>query len=441
MARPIAFDMTHIVSRLPVSNPSGIDKVDLAFAEYFAGHPSSRAVHYGIRSPRFHPGRAVADIWRLATRERWTGGTAEADPVLSRVKARLAGTASDLGPIRRRGGGAASLLTSRDARERRFTQVKWRLAPGTSDLPDGSIYLNVAQHAFEYPRFFNWLGARPDVLTTFLVHDLLPLDFPEYFRAGYRERFLRRQATILDHARALITTSDVVADRLRQALAEHKRPAVPIHVQPLPSTLPSLEAAQRHDPDLAASPYFMVLGTIEPRKNHLLLLNIWRRMAEDATPAPGLAPNRDPKSVPKLVVVGTRGWENEQVVDVLDRSTLVRPHVIEVSGLGDQALARLIANARGLLMPSFAEGYGLPVVEALSLGVPVVASDIAVFREVAQGRATFVSPIDGPGWRRAVETLAAASPGRQAALEAAAGFTAPTWRSYMDGTMAFLAGL
>ena len=126
-----------------------------------------------------------------------------------------------------------------------------------------------------------------------------------------------------------------------------------------------MQRADVVDRDLAASPYFVVLGTIEPRKNHLLLLNIWRRLAEQQ------------RSPPKLVIIGTRGWENEQVLDVLDRSVLVRPHVVEGSGMGDRGLMRLLANARALLMPSFAEGYGLPVVEALSLGTPVVASDIA----------------------------------------------------------------
>ena len=60
------------------------------------------------------------------------------------------------------------------------------------EIPEGAIYLNVAQHGFEYPALFRWLDARPDVAPVFLAHDLLPLDFPEYFRPGYKALFRRR---------------------------------------------------------------------------------------------------------------------------------------------------------------------------------------------------------------------------------------------------------
>ena len=180
-------------------------------------------------------------------------------------------------------------------------------------------------------------------------------------------------------------------------------------------------------PELAAIPYFVVLGTIEPRKNHLLLLNIWRRLAEEQ-PSP-----------PTLVIIGTRGWENEQVLDVLDRSVLVRPHVVEASGVSDRGVMRLLANARGLLMPSFAEGYGLPVVEALSLGTPVVASDIPIFREVSHGRAVLRHPLDGPGWRDAIMRLSdPASPFAVQARREAQAFRSLSWSTYFAGVEAFL---
>jgi glycosyltransferase involved in cell wall biosynthesis len=65
-------------------------------------------------------------------------------------------------------------------------------------------------------------------------------------------------------------------------------------------------------------------------------------------------------------------------------------------------MIRLIAGARASLMPSFAEGFGLPVAEALAIGTPVIASDIPVFHEVGQGLATLIDPLDGPEWEAAI---------------------------------------
>jgi len=118
----------------------------------------------------------------------------------------------------------------------------------------------------------------------------------------------------------------------------------------------------------------------------------------------------------------------------------VKPHVIECSGLDDVGLVRLLANSRGLLMPSFAEGYGLPIVEALTLGVPVVAADISVFDEVSQGRAVMRHPTDGPGWQSAIQELAdLGTPLARSARDLAQGFRAPQWPTYFEGVNRFLA--
>jgi glycosyltransferase involved in cell wall biosynthesis len=162
----------------------------------------------------------------------------------------------------------------------------------------------------------------------------------------------------------------------------------------------------------------------------MLLLNIWRTLAAQGAP------------VPKLVLVGLRGWDNDQALQFLERSELLAPHVRMVSGLSSVELRQIIGNARALLTPSFAEGYGLPIVEALSLGVPVIASDIPVFREVARDCATFLSPIDGTGWRETIKAFSGARPDLYAAaLAQAKNFAAPNWAGYFDGIEAFLATL
>jgi glycosyltransferase involved in cell wall biosynthesis len=164
---------------------------------------------------------------------------------------------------------------------------------------------------------------------------------------------------------------------------------------------------------LVAPPYFVSVGTIEPRKNLTFLLTVWRRLAErlgDATPY--------------LVLAGQRGWENESVIDQLERAPAIKRFVHEVSGLTDGELVRLIGGARALLSPSFSEGFNLPVAEALAMGTPVIASDISVHRELAAG-AKLIDPLDGLGWLDAIQAAVLEMPVR-------ASHQPPGWLEHFD---------
>jgi glycosyltransferase involved in cell wall biosynthesis len=113
--------------------------------------------------------------------------------------------------------------------------------------------------------------------------------------------------------------------------------------------------------------------------------------------------------------------------------------VIEVSGLPTPSVKRLLLESRALLMPSFAEGYGLPIVEALSAGVPVIASDIPVFREIGHGRLMTIDPTDGPRWRAAINAfIKEDSPERAACLCKLEEYSPPDWPGCFDKVEAFL---
>jgi glycosyltransferase involved in cell wall biosynthesis len=178
-------------------------------------------------------------------------------------------------------------------------------------------------------------------------------------------------------------------------------------------------------------PTFVVLGTIEGRKNHLLLLQIWQRLVQ----AHGMA-------APRLLVIGQRGWECAQVFDLLDRREILRGVVTEVSHCTDAELNGHLTSATALLFPSFAEGYGLPLVEALNAGAPVIASDLPVFREIGQGVPDFLNPLDEPAWEEAILSYAEdGSARRDAQIGRLAGYRAPTWDAHFDHVEAWLAKL
>lgn len=415
--RPLAYDMTHLVTRITSDAPTGIDRVDVEFARHFVN--SGRltcGVHYGRALPHAYSPALAGAVVREVENHFVHATRLEQDPVFERI-AHWLRTGED------RGGPSAA---SRSRMRRIWKQSSFRVRNQKAFYPPrNAIYLNVAQHACEYPRFFAWLDDRPDLRKIFMLHDLLPRDWPEYFDPDNIERFDRRLDTIVRHADALIVTTQSVRRRVEQHYESIGRqtPAICVAAPPSPLDRTALTA-----PVDVGDPYFVTVGTIEPRKNHLLLLHMWRELA------------REDGAVPKLVVIGQRGWENEQVIDLLERCELIRPHVIEAKELSADGLRALVSGARALLAPSFAEGYGIPVVEALSLGTPVIASNTEVFREVTQSVADLVNPLDGPGWRAAVIDLL--SDDRWYATRArVAGFDAPTRRSFFSTVEAFFDGL
>jgi glycosyltransferase involved in cell wall biosynthesis len=109
--------------------------------------------------------------------------------------------------------------------------------------------------------------------------------------------------------------------------------------------------------------------------------------------------------------------------------------VIEIGGLSTPGLRRLLSNACALLMPSFAEGFGLPIIEALALGTPVIASDLPAHREAGGESVTYLSPIDGLGWLAAIK---AHVKDRARYRARAANCRIRTWPEYLNKLESFL---
>ena len=461
MKRPVCYDVTRLLTRVLNETPNGIDRIDFALAQHFlAGDPTSTfgSTATGVGS-RLLGGGGAADVVRaigghwgesenavggdlVYTRVvRWlTGGTA---PDLRSPAARSPGShqapdapapsslaSTSPGPIppgaaRRRGivanlvRGIKPLGIARWVGRHGITITR---TPAKA-LPQGSVYLNVSQFPLWVASSFEWLEARPDVRATFFIHDLLPVLMPEYFRAAEFERHRARLANVARFAAAAVVTTRTVASDLRAYMGDLGRGDIPVFVAPTPVS-PTFLTPRASDPALQDHPFFVLCSTLEPRKNHLMILAVWRALVE-----------RLGAKAPKLVLVGTRGWHYDTIIDLIERGPALRSHVLEVGGLSTPGLKRLIDNARALLMPTFNEGYGLPVHEALAAGAPVVASDIPVFRDLAAPGLTLCSPLDGEAWLEAIAALSRA-PRRDVARHAPAG-----WVTYFDALDGFLEGL
>lgn len=311
-------------------------------------------------------------------------------------------------------------------------EVHWcvgkRLWLGSKRDLAGKVLLNTSHSGLEnsdYSERVRRHGMRP----LFFLHDLIPITHPEYCRPGEADKHQRRVATMLDVGRGVIVNSLGTLRALEMHTAWQGVSVPPCVVAPLaPGRLPE----PQHQPPLDV-PYFVMLGTIEPRKNHFLILHLWRELAGEL----GLA-------APRLVIIGQRGWECEQVVDLLERCDALRGLVIEKPHCDDAELATWLYHARALLFPSFAEGFGMPLIEALMLGLPVIASDLPVFQEIAGDIPEYLNPLDGLGWKQAILDYARPDSARyQAQRERMLGYRPPTWNGHIaavGGMIAALAG-
>lgn len=300
---------------------------------------------------------------------------------------------------------------------------------GRRDI-QGQLYLNLGHTGLDDPGLVRWI-ADLRLKAVFFVHDLIPLVNPEYCRAGEASRHARRMDIVLASAAGVIGNSQETLDAL--ATFARQRGA------PLPAMIPALlgsDFIERHVSSPAAldpprGPTFIMLGTIEGRKNHLFLLQLWSRLS-----------TRLGACTPKLLIVGQRGWECEQALAFLDRAPSLKDHVVELSDCGDDEVGGLLGSARALLFPSLAEGYGLPLVEALRLGTPVIASDLAVFREIGGDVPDYLDPLDGPAWTAAILDYAdEPSARRSAQLERLKRYRAPTWDDHFRAVEPWLEGL
>lgn len=246
----------------------------------------------------------------------------------------------------------------------------------------GSLYVNVGHTGLNDGSLRRWIAAHR-LHAVYLIHDLIPITHPETCRPGERERHEQRMRNALLSAAGIIGNSQATLDELA-AFADQQGLAMP----PSISAWIAGKPVRKTNGHIAAErPYFVALGTIEPRKNHKLLLDVWERLVVDRG-----------ASAPKLLIVGARGWQATDVFRRLDDLGPLRKHVEEIGSCSDDELTLRLAGASALLMPSFAEGYGLPVFESLSMGTPVIAADLPVYREVAGDLPIYLPLSDLEGW-------------------------------------------
>jgi len=229
------------------------------------------------------------------------------------------------------------------------------------------------------------------------LYDLIPLAYPAAVERANGEAFAPWFEEVLLRCDAIACISRAVADEFMDWLRAHQvKP--PEHMRlgwfPLGADFrsPTRLAPSRQAQALVAdqTPFFLSVGTIEPRKAYPVALAAFEKLWAAGCDA-------------RYAIVGRPGWKTDVLQKNLRRHPEYGRRLFWFDDASDDDLQLLYRHARALVFPSFAEGFGMPLVEAASHGVATIASDIPVFREIGGDHVRYFSMLDADDLARAIQ--------------------------------------
>ncbi|MDX8535183.1 glycosyltransferase family 1 protein [Mesorhizobium sp. VK25A] len=265
-----------------------------------------------------------------------------------------------------------------------------------------------------------------------LLNDIIPIQFPEWYKPHDVKRFTGYVNLAAGLADRFVLTSRRVTTDVEDYAAKLGIHLPELKLVPLGCDSARKSKADGRPPDgIETDRYILFVSTIEPRKNHSLLMDVWRRLVLDGTVA---------RSGMKLVFVGRSGWMVDGILEKLHSHPGYGKSLIHLYNVDDAMLSILYQNSAFCVYPSLYEGYGLPPVEALAYGKALIASTGGAISEVVGSSGLCLDPLDVEGWESTMREWII-SPAARAPYEAKAReFVARSWeqagRETLEATLA-----
>lgn len=270
--------------------------------------------------------------------------------------------------------------------------------------PDDTFLTVGSDWSFQVPDLVEKLYGSNRVMVAAL-YDLIPLMFPEFTPGSeFYDQFNYHYTALARLAKSIFSISETSAQSLREFWEENDLldGAPPIEVVPLAAPVqvgitPEINASdQIHLSDIEKNgPYILYVSTIEPRKNHQLLLDLWRDLYAERG-----------DDCPKLVMVGMQGWGSHDLVMTASRMNAFQAGKIAFKeGISDRLLIELYRRSLFTVFPSYFEGWGLAATEAASFGKICVVSSTSALVEATQGLMPSYHPLDFLGWKQEINRL------------------------------------
>lgn len=305
--------------------------------------------------------------------------------------------------------------------ERRAGHQPWPRAA----IQPGDAFLSVGHDwALDFTTLFTKVTEGHGARLISFCHDLIPVRFPEYCLGADQDKMVTYFDTLFARSALVLCNSACTERDVVQHHANRGLPAPQTLVVPLGCDVPQSDVLPA--PDVAPEEDFILyVSTIERRKNHQVLYDVYAELSS----------HPDFARLPTVCFVGMQGWRVENLMDDIALNRKVSHKFKILPHVTDAQLGQLYRRALFCVYPSYYEGWGLPVAEALALGKVVIASDAGSLPEASGGHALHLGPYDTRAWRDAILRMSTDADWREGwERRVQAGFRPLTW----DGAAALL---
>ena len=213
--------------------------------------------------------------------------------------------------------------------------------------------------------------------SVFVIYDLIPILYPETAWKGTKKVFEKWINGIIKKASKCVCISKYVADTFVEyynAKKIKRNSPLKIYTIHLGFDMAEVQGYVRNELKefVNREKTFLIVGTVEPRKNQLLLLNSIKKISIES-----------PDEKIQLLILGRDGWSNDEFKNMYATDNEIRKRVLWIKDATDNEVQWAYRNSSALVFPTKVEGFGLPLVEAAHFQLPIICSDIPVFREIA----------------------------------------------------------
>ncbi len=209
------------------------------------------------------------------------------------------------------------------------------------------------------------------------IHDLSFIKYPEYAPKIVKNNYKNRIENCLKWTDLIITFSESTKQDINQIF---NFPETKIFITPQASRYENLKINLSTTTNYNLNhPYLLFVSTFEPRKNIINIIKAFNHLKQTK------------KIDHNLILIGQKGWQYQPIFEAINNSQF-RDNIYHLGYLSDQEVALFYQNAEVFIYPSYYEGFGLPVLEAMSLGAPVITSNISSLPEVAGDAAILINP-------------------------------------------------